>query len=590
MTQTVPVRFEATARRYADGPALAVKRDGAWQTITWRDYHEAVLRAARGLLALGLEPGKGVVILGYNRPEWFVADMAAIFAGAVPTGLYTTATADQCAYVTEHCEAPIAVVENADYLQTMLAIRERLPSLATIVLMEGESGEPGVLSWQDLLRRGEETPEAELRRRLDAQRADDLATLIYTSGTTGNPKGVMLSHRNLLWTAEAVADILSFQAGDNVVSYLPLSHIAEQMITLHGPQRAGATVYFAESIEKLPETLREVRPEVFFGVPRVWEKIQAAIAVAGAQASPLKRRIARWARAKGLAAGYADQRGEPPPALTGLARKLVHDKVRVKLGLDRTRVCACSAAPISLDTLEFFLSLGIPILEVYGMSECTGPATISRPDRYRTGRAGYALPGAELAIADDGEILIRGPHVFLGYYKDPEATRETLDAEGWIHSGDIGEIDEEGFLKVTDRKKELLITSGGKNVAPAPIEAQLKTIPAVGQAVVVGDGRKYLAALLTVDPERVAGEARAARSPATTAEEAAACPRFRAYVERQVDRVNATLARYETLKRVHLVGTDFTVDGGELTPTMKLKRRVIYRKYAAEIERLYDSA
>ena len=277
----------------------------------------------------------------------------------------------------------------------------------------------------------------------------------------------MLSHDNLVWTARAVVDTVQVRAGDVILSYLPLSHVAEQVLSLHTPMAAGAETAFAESLDALPQNLREVRPAFFFGVPRVWEKMQAAMQAAGAQSSPLRRRLVAWARRQGLAGGYAEQRGTRPPLLHGLARHLVFDKVRARLGLDRARLCAVSAAPIGVPTLEFFLSLGIPVLEVYGMSECTGPTTSSLPGAYRTGSAGRALPGTELKLAADGEILMRGPHVCLGYFKDPEATRETIDAEGWLHSGDVGELDADGYLRVTDRKKELLITSGGKNVAPA---------------------------------------------------------------------------------------------------------------------------
>jgi len=326
-------------------------------------------------------------------------------------------------------------------------------------------------------------------------------------------------------------------------------------------------------------------------VPRVWEKIQAKMQAMGAQAPALRKKLVAWARRDGLAAGYAEQGRGARPALHGLAKKLVHDKVRQRLGLDRARICSTSAAPISLDTLEFFLSLGIPILEVYGMSECTGPATFSTPHRYRTGRAGYCIPGAELAIrGEQDEICMRGPHVFLGYYKNEAATRETRDAEGWLHSGDVGRIDEEGYLQVTDRIKELLITSGGKNVAPQPIEGKLKAIPGVGQAVVIGDRRNYLSALLALDAEKVPGAAAAIGSPARTPEQAAQCPIFRAHLDRSVEALNAGLARYEAVRRFTVLPGQLTVEGGELTPTMKLKRRVINERYASEIAALYESA
>jgi long-subunit acyl-CoA synthetase (AMP-forming) len=319
----------------------------------------------------------------------------------------------------------------------------------------------------------------------------------------------------------------------------------------------------------------------------VWEKIQAKMEAAGAARPALQRRIARWARSVGLRGGYAEQARGARPFTYGLADRLVFSKVKARLGLDRARICVTSAAPISRATLEFFLSLGIPLLEVYGQSECTGPATVSTPGRYRTGKAGWALPGTEVEIAEDGEVLIRGPHVFKGYFKDPEATSAAIDAEGWLHSGDIGEFDRDGFLAITDRKKELLITAGGENVSPQAVEGQLLGIPVVAQAVVVGDRRRYLAALVTLDPERIAAEAEAAGSPARDPSAAARCKAFHAHLHRQIEVVNARLARVQTVKRFAILPSELTIAGGELTPTLKLKRRVILAKYEKEIEELY---
>jgi len=587
MPNTVLEVFETTARAYADRAAMARKREGVWRTTTWREYRDEVRRAARALVALGVEPGAGVAIMGFNRPEWFVANQAAIAAGGLPAGIYTTTTVEQSEYITAHAEAAVAVVENPGYLERFLAARARLPRLRAIVLMEGDAQEQGVLPWAQFLACAEAAPEAELDRRIAAAKPDDVCTLIYTSGTTGAPKAVMLTHRNLSWIAERAVELLGITPDDRLISYLPLSHIAEQVVSHYVSMATGACVHFAESVERLPENLREVRPHLFLGVPRVWEKVQAGIQAAAAQGSPLQRRIGAWARRVGLAAGYAEQQGRRKPWAYAIARRLVFSRVRERLGLDRTRLAVVSAAPIAVETLEYFLSLGIPILEIYGMSEVTGPATMSLPGRYRTGRAGVALPGAEIRIAGDGEILMRGPHVFKGYYKNEAATRETLDDEGWIHSGDVGDLDPDGFLRVTDRKKELIITSGGKNIAPQHLEGKLKQIAAVSQAVAVGDRRPYVVALLTLDPVRVAAEAEKAGSPARTADEAATCPVFKAHVERQVEELNAGLARYETVKRVALLPRELTVEAGELTPTLKLRRRVIHEHYREVIEALY---
>jgi len=430
--------------------------------------------------------------------------------------------------------------------------------------------------------------DASLDARIAALDPETCASLIYTSGTTGPPKAVMISHRNILWVARVVVRMLGVVAEDRGLCYLPLSHVAEQNLSLFGPLIAGSATFFAESLEKVPENLREVRPSFFFGVPRVWEKMQAALGAGIAATGTGRRRLVEWARRQGLREGYAAQRGQGRRSLgRALARRLVFSKLRRRLGLDRARICLVSAAPVTRETLEFFLSLDIPVLELYGMSECTGPATVSLPAAYRTGWAGRALPGSEVRIAEDGEVLIRGPHVFLGYFKDDEATRAARDEDGWLHSGDVGEIDTDGYLKVTDRKKELLVTSGGKKTGPAILESRLKQLPAVAQAVVVGDGRHYLAALLTLDPLRVAAAAAEAGSPARDVGSASTCPLFRGHLERALEGANAHFARFETIRRFSVLSSEFSVDGGELTPTLKLKRRVIYKKYEAEIERLY---
>ena len=580
--------FERAVRSHGPKPALRVRRGGAWRTYTWTEYHQQVRQVARAIIAVGGKPGSGTCILSYNSPEWFFADIGSIFAGLVPAGIYTTSSPEQCQYIAGHCDASVVFVEDQSQLDKFLAVRGKLPALKAIVLMQGDTTAPGVHTWTKFLETGLNTPESELDKRIAAQNADDVATLIYTSGTTGTPKAVMLSHDNLTWTGQATVELLQVQLNDNAVSYLPLSHIAEQITTLHGPMVFGGFITFAESLEKLGDALREVRPHYFLGVPRVWEKIQERIAAAGAKNPPLKKKIAAWARRQGLAGGYAEQQRVAKPLLYPLANALVFKKVRNQLGLDRARIAVTSAAPISRDTLEFFLSLGVRICEVFGMSECTGPATVSVPTRYKTGKAGFCLPGAELKIAEDGEICMRGRHVFKGYFKDPVATKETIDADGWLHSGDIGVIDADGFLQITDRKKDLIITAGGENVAPALVEGYLKGIPVVSQAVVIGDRQRYLAVLLTLNADRVLVDAKAAGSDAKDVESASKDSKFLEFLQRQIDAVNARLARVQAVKKFKIIPIDFTIEGGELTPTMKVKRKVVAEKYKKEIEDLYN--
>ncbi len=592
MKTTVMAVMKATAEKFGEQTALKMKINGNWEATTWRQYYDQVRTTARAFMTLGLEQGKAVSILGNNCPQWFISDMAGIFAGAVPGGIYTTNSPEQCRYISAHSEANIAVVENAEQLAKFKQIRGQLPDLKAIVLMNGSDDDDQVYAWDELPKLAEQTPEEDLNTRINAQDPDDCCTLIYTSGTTGDPKGVMISHDNIIWTGQQLAESIVIGQKDQIISYLPLSHIAEQVVSLYIPLLTGATAWFAESLDLLGDNLREVRPTMFVGVPRVWEKIQAKMVAAGAQNPPLKKKIAAWARKKGLEGAYALQEGRPMPFLHGLAGKLVFSKVREKLGFDRCSVFISTAAPIALDTLEFFHSLDVPITEVYGMSECTGPGTVSlpQPHKFRTKWAGPVLLGAEMDIAEDGEVLMRGRHVFKGYFKNEAATAESLDSDGWLHSGDVGQIDDKKFLQITDRKKELLITAGGENIAPQVLEGHIKAIPVISQVVVIGDRRKYLTALFALDPEKVAAEAVAAGSDARDTAAASRCEKFRAYLQSQLDGVNARLARVQTIKKFIILPEELSIEGGELTPTMKLKRRIVNEKYAAEIESMYQDA
>ena len=587
MKATVMEVFEKTAKKHADRPALKVKRGGTWVTTTWGEYRAQVRTAAKALIELGLEPGKGVSIIGFNCPEWSITDLAAIYAGGCPAGIYTTSSAEQCRYIASHAEAQVAMVENAAQLAKFLEIRDELPELKAIVLFEGTHDDERVHSWEDFMALGATVDDATLQARIDAQKPEDTCTYIYTSGTTGDPKAVMITHDNITWTARQALESLGAQDGDRMISYLPLSHIAEQIVSLHGPIVEGACTSFAESLDALGDNLREVRPTIFLAVPRVWEKIQAKIQAAAANNSGLKKKIGAWARGIGLRGGYAMQQDKPLPLFWGVADKLVFSKVKDALGLDQCRIAITSAAPISKSTLEFFLSLGIPIMEVYGMSECTGPATVSLPGKYRTGWVGRTMQGTELKIAEDGEICMRGRHVFKGYYKNDADTAETIDDEGWLHSGDIGEL-EDGFLKITDRKKDLIITAGGENIAPQLIEGKLKSISVVSQAVVVGDRQKHLSALLTLDETKLEELQRESGSSATSLADAAADAKVHQWLMGRVDEVNKSLARVQTINKIKILPSDLSVEGGELTPTLKVKRKVVSQKYADAIEAFYQ--
>lgn len=587
-------RLAHHATAQAGAPALVHRsQDGTWLPITWAEYHEKVQAFGAACAALGLPPGGVIGIVGENCPEWVYAAVGVMTARGVAAGIYQTSTPEQVAYILGHSEAMLLVIEDQATLERLGPALAELPHLRRIVVMHGAAGaDPRCQSFGDFLASGAPARE-ELLRRVAAIAPEDLASLIYTSGTTGNPKGVMLTHRNLSWTARCAVDLIGGATPEDcVVSYLPLSHIAEQLFTIYLPLTGGYKVYFAGGIDRVKEALLVARPTFFLAVPRVWEKFKAALEVRLADARGLKAAIVSWARGVGARAGRVRlELGAPTGLLAleeALARRLFFGKLKGALGLDRVRLAISGAAPISRDVLEFFLSLQIPIMEVYGQSEDSGPTTfnVPRPGGARLGTVGRPLPGVEVKLAEDGEILVRGPNVFVGYYKDEQATAEALQ-DGWLRSGDVGEFDDGGFLRITDRKKDLLKTSGGKYAAPQAIEKLLKGIPIVSQAVVIGDNRKYLTALLTLDPDRsrrwAEGRGLAADPAALSKDE-----RCVAFVQEHLDRINGGLARFETIKRFTLLPADFSVEGGELTPSQKVKRKAVAQRYAAEIEAMYQ--
>ncbi len=572
----IPHRVLRLAAERPTAIAYQAKVSGRWQATTWKQFAEQIRTVARALIALGLPVNGKVAILGFNRPEWVIFDHAAMMAGGCPAGIYTTCSADEVQYIVHHSEAHVVLVENADQLAKIKAKRAELPLLKWVVTMRGATATgDDVLTWDELCAKGEAADGVELDRRIDALDPDALATLIYTSGTTGPPKGVMLSHRNLAWTAQLLVDVGGRRTDDLTISYLPLSHIAEQMCTVHGPATTGSTVYYAESLEKLAETIKEVRPTAMFGVPRVWEKFHAALAAKLTEATGAKARLLAWARNTCSKVNAHRDRGEDVPRALELqyrlADRLVISKIKEAIGFDRVRELFSGAAPISPDVLAFFASVDMPIKEIYGQSEDCGPTSCNLHGRTRLGTVGPPFPGLEVKIADDGEILIRGPNVFMGYYKEPAATAEVLH-DGWLASGDLGAFDADGFLSITGRKKEIIITAGGKNIAPKNIEALIKQSPLVGEAVVIGDRRKYLTALVTLEP--------------TTSKDIAQ-EQIRSTIQAKIDEVNQTLARVEQIKKFTVLPQPFGIDSGELTPTMKIKRKVVAQKYAREIEAMY---
>ena len=591
-------QLERWAQQKPDAPAIHGKApDGSWNTLTWSGYWTAVREVAKGLIALGHEAGDCVAIVGANRVEWVLAQFGIMAAKGVPAPGYPTNTIDQVAHILRNSEAKIAIADTGDlvanYRKAIATDPDNIRVEHVVAMLEGEDAE--ALTLDGLRALGREQDDAELDARLAALGDDDVCMLIYTSGTTGVSKGVMLDHGGIQHMQEAILGVAPrFRDPEAnpyiIVSYLPLCHVAEQAATNMGALMTGGQVFFCPDIKQIKDFLGEVRPTVFLAVPRVWEKFQAALEAKLGDATGLKATLAGWARDTELAAAKQEMAtGRSVGGLgRSLANKLVISKVKGALGLDRLALALTGAAPISQGTLEFFASLGIVVHEVYGMSETTGLLTGNPMGAARFGTVGRALDGVELKIAEDGEIIARGRNMTRGYLRMPEKTAELLDEDGWLHTGDLGSIDGDGYLRITGRKKDILITAGGKNVAPAEMEAYLNQIPGVGQAVVVGDRMPYLSALIVLDPENLEVLAQNAGVPAASLEALAADAKVKEHLMGCVEAdCNAKVARYQTIKRIKLIPHEFSVDGGELTPTMKVKRNVVAEKYAGDIEALY---
>jgi len=587
--QTIPARLFEQANLRPNSPAYHVRTAGEWKPTNYSDYAAQTMTCGKALMALGLEPGSTTCILGFNRAEWCVMDIATMAVGCAPAGIYTTCSPEEVAYIVGHTEAQVILVENHDQLAKVQEEWSNLPELRYAVLMGGADAvdDERVLTWEEFNGKGADIEDAAFMARMDALEQEALATFIYTSGTTGPPKGVMLSHRNLAWTVGQAIAIVDANENDSSLSYLPLSHIAEKMFSIFLPLTTGGHIYFAESIERVPDNLRETLPTVVFGVPRIWEKMYAKIIEAGKSTTGLKRKLANWA--KGVAARVNAMKcagGEPAGFLAiqyKLAQRLVFSKVKPKLGLTRARVCVSGAAPINKEILEFFASLDIIIHEVYGQSEDTGPTTFNRPGATRFGTVGPRIEGIEVEIREDGEIVVRGDNVFMGYYKDEEATNATL-IDGWLHSGDLGAFDADGYLSITGRKKDIIITAGGKNIAPKNWEGEVKQHPIVHEAVMIGDKRKFLTGLISLDPEASAQwAADNGADVASLADNAA----LRASLQETIDAVNNRYARVEQVKKFAILPRALGIEEGELTPTLKVKRSKVSEHFAELIDSLY---
>lgn len=595
---TAPRMFFQQAERLADEIALRHKQFGLWQPITWKEYAHEVRRLANGLLSLGFEPGERVGIIGENSPEWVYSDMAVQAVGGVSSGIYATNSPEQVQYVLAHGEVRFFFVENEEQLDKFLQIEAEVPRVGHVFVMDTdglrEFSHDKVMSLDELGALGDayarERPDA-LEERLALGKPDDVALLIYTSGTTGPPKGAMLTHLNVLWTADSLGRSNPIYPEEETLSFLPLSHIAQRMVSLYLPIYWGFTVNFCENTDTVLENMREISPTLVFGVPRIWEKLHSGVELQIQETDWFKRTAYKWAVDIGQRHAHARlEEGHVPPMLDllySVARLAVLHPITRRIGLDKARFVISGAAPISPDVLSYFHSIGVPIREVYGQTEGSGPTTIHHDERIKLGTVGPPLPGVEVRIADDGEILVRGNNVFKGYFNDEEATNEALQ-DGWLLSGDIGEFDDDGFLRITDRKKDLFITAGGLNVAPQYIENRLKASPYINDAVIIGDGRRYLTAMIVIDEENVSNWAQLQKIPYTTYTDLSQNEQVYELITGEVDGVNVTLANAQTVKKFAILPTRLHQEDGDVTPTLKVKRQALMDRFAHIVQELYS--
>jgi long-chain acyl-CoA synthetase len=590
--------FDHTAAEAGDAPAFSNEAGDSWQTLTWAQAHQQVRELAAGFAALGLAPGERVALMMPNRTEHVLADLAAVHAGGLGVTIYATLAPEQIAFVAGDCDARIAVLDGAAELARWQPVLAQLPGLKTIIVRDAAAcpaGEP-YLTWDAFAALGKERYAADpqvVSERVAAISIDDPVALLYTSGTTGNPKGVLLTHHNVGYELACAQGMGLIPDRARWVSYLPLAHIAERMFSIYLPIHMGTHVHFCPDSTQLVRVVGKVRPNGFFGVPRVWEKIRAGIeSLFTLEQDPAKRAAVAKAMETGRRYVQACQYGHTmPPGLEdefAAADAAVLAPIRGLLGLGEAEVVSSAAAPLPPEVAAFFSGLGMKILDIYGMTETTGAFTTNTPEAFKLGTVGRPYPGMDVRIAGDGEILVRGPLTTPGYLNRPDLTADLLDADGWLHTGDIGRLDEDGFLSVVDRKKELIITAGGENIAPAAIESLLVAHPLIGQALAYGDRRKYVVALLTLDGEVAPAWAKARGIESGSLAGLAADPAVLAEVGAAVSAANERLARVQQVKQWRLLPVEWTAETEELTPTLKLRRRIVHAKYADVLDTLYD--
>ena len=570
--------------------AFQHKKGGHWFDITWTEARESVTRVSKALIALDVAKGDRVCILSGTRLEWCLCDYGIVGCGAVTVGIYHSLLPSDCAYIVNHCEAEILLVEDESQLEKVLEVRADLPRLRQIIIIDGGSDPAnGILGWDDFLDKGIDVADEDAHKRGEEVGAEDLASIVYTSGTTGVPKGAMITNGNLLFTSQSVVDSVTLAPHYKTLMFLPLAHVFARLIA-YTCLRYPAPMAFAEDFTTIGANLKEIQPHFIASVPRVYEKAQDKILAGVEEAGGIKKVLFNWAVGVGRRVSEKKLGKQPVTGLLAaqhkLANKLVLHKISDAMG-GRLEWAISGAAPLNKAIGEFFHACGVNILEGIGMTENTSFSHVNRLDNNRFGTVGQPGPGVEARIAEDGEVLIRGKNVMKGYLKDEEATAETIDKEGWLFTGDIGEIDDDGFLRITDRKKDLIVTAGGKNVAPQRIEQIMRTSPFIGQVVAIGDKRKFISALITLDPDAITQWAVEKGLGDKDAEALSTDPKVRELIEAEVIERNKQLASFESIKQFHILPRDFTIEGGELTPTMKVKRKVVTGRYQAEIDALY---
>ncbi|KAA3616090.1 MAG: long-chain fatty acid--CoA ligase [Calditrichaeota bacterium] len=570
--------------------AYTFKSGDSWVEKTWKDTGEECKHISKALIALGLEHGDKVDILSNTRYEWVALDFGIVSAGGATVGIYASNLAEDCAYIINHSDAKIVFVENQEQLDKIIAIKDQLDNLEHVVMIEGNpQGHDNAMNWAAFIAKSEETTDAVFEERAGKIKEDDLAALVYTSGTTGVPKGVMISNGNLLFASESSGQCLPLKSTYITLLFLPLAHVFARLI-IHFSMRGGCAVAFAEGMDKIVENLKEIQPQYFASVPRIYEKVYEKITTGAQDSGGLKEKIFNFAISTGHAVSELQQNKKPIPAGLALKRKLanklVFSKIQAALG-GRVVFAISGAAPFNVVVAKFFHACGISILEGLGMTENTSFTNVNRIDNNRFGTVGQTGPGIEQKIAPDGEVLFRGPNNMLGYYKNPEATAETIDKDGWLYTGDVGEIDEDGFLKITDRKKDLIITAGGKNIAPQRVEKIISSSRYINQAVAYGDKKKFLSAVVTLDQEQVEAWATAQGIQFDNWEELVKDNRVVELIDNEVNAQNQFLASFESIKKIIILPHEFTIESGELTPSMKIKRKAVVENNKKRFEALY---